>query len=465
MARKGAAQAAPSTHSVPGQGWQVEKAKGNVWVLTSGAVLVSDPRETCPAFTVLSFGSALIGTDLQVKLLLYTRQNEECAEELNSTASKYLDLTKKTTFIIHGYRPTGSAPIWIPKLACLLLSAEDMNIIVVDWNRGAATVIYRNASRNGRRVAEILKKFVDEMLMNGASLDSIHMIGVSLGAHISGFVGQMFDGQLGRITVGFFWFLPCHFTTHHSLPGYLPFAGLGYADALGHIDFYPNGGTDQPGCPPTVFAGLKYFKCDHQRSVYLFMASLQKSCNITTYPCESYRSYRKGKCTSCESFQPMPCPVLGYYAHEWKSHLTQQSHAVTSMYFDTADEEPFCLYHYFVDIVTWNKSTRRGTLSVVLVDSTGSRAESKVNHEAAAFQQYQHTSLLVGFKRDFENIQRISVTFSTGSAIGPKFKLRILRMRLQSLTNPGRPPLCRYDVVLTDEAELSFRPIPCAGGG
>lgn len=34
----------------------------------------------------------------------------------------------------------------------------------------------------------------------GASLDDIYMIGVSLGAHISGFVGKEYSGQLGRIT-------------------------------------------------------------------------------------------------------------------------------------------------------------------------------------------------------------------------------------------------------------------------
>ena len=34
----------------------------------------------------------------------------------------------------------------------------------------------------------------------GASLDNFHFIGMSLGAHISGFVGKIFQGQLGRIT-------------------------------------------------------------------------------------------------------------------------------------------------------------------------------------------------------------------------------------------------------------------------
>lgn len=30
---------------------------------------------------------------------------------------------------------------------------------------------------------------------------------------------------------------------------------LGFREPLGHIDFYPNGGTDQPGCPKTIFSG------------------------------------------------------------------------------------------------------------------------------------------------------------------------------------------------------------------
>ncbi|NWI91833.1 LIPH Lipase, partial [Pitta sordida] len=431
----------------------------------------SDPGDSCPAFTALSFGNALIGTDLKVKLLLYTQQNPTCAKELHSAPSEYLNVTKKTTFIVHGYRLTGSAPVWILDLVHLLLSVEDMNIILVDWNHGATTLIYNYASSKCKRVAEILKKLIDEMLIEGASLDSMHMIGVSLGAHISGFVGQMFGGALGRIT-GLDPAGPLYRGTPPSErldPTDAQFVdvihsdtdGLGYREALGHIDFYPNGGTDQPGCPLTIFSGLEYFKCDHQRSVFLFLSSLTQSCNITAYPCDSYRNYRNGKCTSCQSFWPMPCPILGYYAHEWKSYLTQHSHQVTSMFFDTGDKEPFCIYHYFVDIITWNKDTRRGTFSIVLADETGKKVKSKVNPEAATFQQYNRVTLLIGFDQDLENVERISLTFSTGSVIGPKFKLRILQMRFESLTNPERPQLCRYDLVLMENTQTTFKPIPC----
>ncbi|XP_074988759.1 lipase member H isoform X3 [Caretta caretta] len=369
--------------------------------------------------------------------MLYTRQNQNCAETLSSAGSRYLNVTKKTTLIVHGYRPTGSPPVWIQQAVHLLLSVEDMNIIIVDWNRGATTLLYHRASSNTKKVAEFLKTLIDQMLADGASLDSVYMIGISLGAHISGFVGQLYNGKLGRIT------------------------GLGYREALGHIDFYANGGTDQPGCPQTIFSGSQYFKCDHQRSVFLFLSSLKESCNITAYPCNTYRDYRNSKCASCEAFQPMPCPVLGYYADKWKSYLILKNPPVTKVFFDTSDEEPFCLHHYLVDIIIWNKTVRRGSLIIKLTDQAGNTAESTINHEVATFQQYNQTSVLAGFDQDFEKIARISLAFSTGSVIGPKHKLRILQMRLRSITNPERPHLCRYDLVLLENTEIIFKPIPC----
>uniref|UniRef100_A0A8D0HNM0 Lipase H n=1 Tax=Sphenodon punctatus TaxID=8508 RepID=A0A8D0HNM0_SPHPU len=405
-------------------------------------------EDGCPKFTHLSMSSALVGTDLKVKLMLYTRQNPNCAETLNSTLSEYLNVSKKIIFIVHGYRFTGSPPGWMHDLVQYLLSVDDTNVIVVDWNKGATTLIYHNAARNTRKVAEFLKKLVDQMLVNGASLDSLYMIGISLGAHISGFVGQMYHGKLGRITgldpAGpLFNGKPPDERLDPSDAQFVDVIhsdidGLGYREALGDIDFYPNGGTDQPGCTKNIFSGSKYFKCDHQRSVFLFLSSLKKSCPVTAYPCRSYRDYRKGLCASCEDFQPMPCPVPGYYADKWKSFLKKKNSSVTKAYFDTADKDPFCIYHYFVDVVTWNKNTRKGFLTIKLTDQAGNTSESKINHEAATFQQYSQVSLLARFDQDLEKVTKIALAFSTGAIIGPKYKLRILHFRLRSITNPKR---------------------------
>nr|XP_035940594.1 lipase member H isoform X2 [Halichoerus grypus] len=401
----------------------------------------SDTDETCPSFTRLSFHSAVVGTGLNVKLMLYARRNRTCAQVINSTVLGNLNVTKKTTFIVHGFRPTGSAPVWMEDLVQGLLDVEDMNVVVVDWNRGATTVIYNHASSKTRKVAIVLKGFIDQMLVQGASLDDIYMIGVSLGAHIAGFVGKMYNGQLGRIT------------------------GLDPAGPL--FNGRPPEDRLDPGDAQFVdvihsdIDGLRYFKCDHQRSVYLYLSSLRENCSITAYPCDSYRDYRNGKCIHCGIPQKESCPLLGYYADNWKEYLKRKDPPMTKAFFDTAEEEPYCIYHYFVDIITWNKSIRRGSITIKLRDRDGNITESKINHEPAVFQKYHQVSLLARFNQDLDKVANISLVFSTGSVIGPKYKLRILRMKLRSLAHPERPQLCRYDLVLMENMETVFQPILC----
>ncbi|XP_030060981.1 lipase member I [Microcaecilia unicolor] len=433
-----------------------------------------DTGEECHEFTDLNIHNSIVGTGLKVQLLLFTKDNLDCAEDLNQEKplnSSYLKVSRKTVFIVHGYRPTGSPPVWLKDIVQHLLLVQDMNVVLVDWNRGATTLIYHTAAKNTRKVADILKNNIDKMLNEGASLENIYMIGVSLGAHIAGFVGHMYNGQLGRITgldpAGpLFKGNPPDERLDPSDAQFVDVIhsdtdALGYKEALGHIDFYPNGGTDQPGCPQTIFSGSQYFKCDHQRSVFLYVSSLKDTCNVTTYPCDSYRDYRNGKCFSCEDFLPLTCPVLGYYADNWKDHLVLKNPAVTKAYFDTGTKEPYCIAHYFLDIITWNKSTRRGYITIKLMTKDGNTTESKINHETATFEQYSQVSLLARFDQDFEKVSRISLTFSTGSIIGPKYKIRVLRMRLRSLADPEKLQLCRYDLVLLENIETVFKPIPC----
>ncbi|XP_021513749.1 lipase member H [Meriones unguiculatus] len=430
----------------------------------------SDTDETCPSFTKLSFPNAVVGTGLNVRLMLYTERGQVCAQVINSTALGNLNVTKKTTFIIHGFRPTGSPPVWMEELVHSLLREQEMNVVVVDWNRGATTVIYSSASAKTRKVAEILEEFIKHMVDKGASLDNIYMIGVSLGAHIAGFVGAAYPKKLGRITgldpAGpLFNGRPPEDRLDPSDAQFVDVIhsdtdALGYREPLGHMDFYPNGGLDQPGCPKTIFGGIKYFKCDHQMSVFLYLASLQNNCSITAYPCDSYRDYRNGKCVSCGVGQSKPCPLLGYYADNWKKYLGDPP--MTKVFFDTAEKKPYCMYHYFVDIVSWNKSARRGFITIKLRGEDGHITESKIDHEPSTFQKYHQVSLLARFNQDLDKVTEISLLFSTKSVVGPKYKLRVLRMKLRSLVHPDRPHLCRYDLILMENVETVFQPIRCS---
>ena len=73
---------------------------------------------------------------------------------------------------------------------------------------------------------------------------------------------------------------------------------------VGHVDFYPNSGRQQPGCslvdiPLTLIeeglydAGRDFVACNHDRSIEFFNNSILTGCSFVGYECPDYDSYLK----------------------------------------------------------------------------------------------------------------------------------------------------------------------------
>ncbi|XP_059183093.1 lipase member H [Centropristis striata] len=432
----------------------------------------SGEEESCDNFTDLNLSHCFMGTSLYVRLLLYTRFNLDCGRELDHhrpSSQPLFDASRPTAFVIHGYRPTGAPPIWIDHLVHLLAEQRDMNIIVVDWNRGAANLNYFTAVSYTREAAYNLTGFILTMQEEGAPLSSVHLIGVSLGAHLAGFVGANLKGKIGRIT-GLDPAGPMFTsaTPEERLdPSDAMFVDVLHTDmdsfglrgAHGHIDFYANGGADQPGCPKTIFAGKSYFVCDHQRSVFLFLCSLNQTCSLTGYPCSSYSDFLEGRCLQCEAFKPASCPVLGYDVSQWRETLLGLGQ--TKVFFSTTATLPYRKLSYRVDMVTWNQYLRWGVVYIRL-HSGRYFTEARIDQKLLRFEQYTSTRLLAQFDEDLQPVQKISMRISTGNVIGPRYKIRLLRIRLTPLEHPDRPLMCRFDIIMEENTEVAFRPLPCS---
>lgn len=81
------------------------------------------------------------------------------------------------------------------------LQAEDLNVIVVDWSRGASSLSYRvviaNTISSGSSVAEFINWINRE---TNSSPAQYHIVGHGFGGHQAGIVGRNVQGQIAYIT-------------------------------------------------------------------------------------------------------------------------------------------------------------------------------------------------------------------------------------------------------------------------
>ncbi|XP_028925935.1 hepatic triacylglycerol lipase isoform X2 [Ornithorhynchus anatinus] len=224
----------------------------------------------------------------------------------------------------------------------------------------------------------------------------VHLIGYSLGAHVSGFAGSSIHGpaKIGRITgldaAGPMFegtspadrLSPDDATLVDAIHTFtMEHMGLsvGINQPVAHYDFYPNGGTFQPGChflhmyryiaKHGINGIAETVKCAHERSVHLFIDSLRRDAlRSTAYSCNDVHAFKRGLCLSCGKGR---CNTLGY--HIRPDLPRPRLHNPKRFFLLTRAHAPFKVYHYQVKIQFINEMGKRvePTFALTLIGTEG----------------------------------------------------------------------------------------------
>lgn len=131
--------------------------------------------------------------------------------------------------------------------------------------------------------------------------------------------------------------------------------GYGMESPCGHVDFYPNGGFDQPGCSlfdmpfsldtmgsnPADMVGRHLVACSHNRGLELYIESLRAtSCHMIGHKCDSYEQFQSGLCFDCGQ-EGKDCAIMGERAIEYKPHVVKASSGA-KFFLKTGKKAPFC---------------------------------------------------------------------------------------------------------------------------
>ncbi|XP_050534680.1 pancreatic triacylglycerol lipase-like isoform X1 [Daktulosphaira vitifoliae] len=360
---------------------------------------------------------------------LHTRTNkDECQwlyhKDPNSIYESNLIPSMPTYFVTHGFLEGGQRS-WLKEISNQILSRNEANVILIDWEGGSSPP-YTQAVANIRLVGRITAHLINTLRKElGLNVANVHLIGHSLGSHLSGYVGSIlqtnFGITLGRIT-GLDPAEP-HFSQTDPMirldpsdalyvdiihTDSQPFIkggelGLGMSQPIGHLDFYPNGGENQPGCDQgmmnyinsengSFYQGMRRFlACNHVRAHEFFTESIKPSCNFIAIECDSYEDFLKGECFSCYS-ESNPegriCAEMGMRSTgHWKRHapMIAAGDANTMphlrLFTITSETAPFCVNLYRVTITLADSQASRdhgGEIGNFVLQLEGSKSKSKM---------------------------------------------------------------------------------------
>jgi len=268
----------------------------------------------------MSIGVPKVPED-DVHFLLFTRRNPTTAQELlvndpTGLAQSTYDPTLPTKIFAHGWTMNGLDDTCLA-MKDEFLANQDCNFISVDWQLLATAPDYPSAVLNVAIVGTHLGDFINYLMTRpSASISRFHLIGFSLGAHVVGLAGKSSTRVLPRIT-GLDPAWPGFTLTNtdgrldasdaafvdiiHTNSGTLLQGALSFIDPIGHVDFYPNGGSSQPGCGLNVERAdvIDLINgCSHGRAPAYFTESINGSPAFAGVKCDTYDNWSSGMCAS-----------------------------------------------------------------------------------------------------------------------------------------------------------------------
>ncbi|XP_029159209.1 LOW QUALITY PROTEIN: exosome component 10 [Nylanderia fulva] len=324
------------------------------------------------------FRSKPNGSDaLEVRFFLSSRKQPRRVEVVlgEQFGLEWTDfkIERRTVVIVHGFLSHGQEK-WISDMERTFLQWGDVNVLVVDWSAGSNTWNYYKAAVNTRIVGYQISKFIEHITNNTISNEGpntsnwgpLHMIGHSLGAHICGMTAKELKKRQSRWTVqritGLDPAQPCfrnadpsvHLHKNdasfidviHTNGRLLLSLGLGLPEAIGHVDFYPNGGKTQPGCVKTETSYFDYLQiptaaiqkaiCSHGRSYLYFTESLASDAahNCSFWAHHWNMTFRHLSQIIAEPCDVKVCSEMGIRAEMYRHRGT--------FFVATAGTPPFC---------------------------------------------------------------------------------------------------------------------------
>jgi Lipase len=175
-------------------------------------------------------------------------------KNLSETSSKYFDKTLKTFIYVPGLLKPFNDEEPQTVIKSLLPLWSRANILFVDWS--SCPTDYYGAKEMFKEADKILSELIKADLRT----KDTHLIGFGLGTFVVGYIAKFFNNAslpLGRVTG----LNPHNLANAPFMAPYeinrndATFVDIIHVDEVfgnpttqGHVDFWPNGGKDQPGC-------------------------------------------------------------------------------------------------------------------------------------------------------------------------------------------------------------------------